>query len=85
MQQGGTDEAPHHGPAPVERDEAGSHFFGEAADFGLSEVIDQETSNRNLGANINEDRDCAKDQVGMLPDGVIHLLADFVLGVLDLG
>ena len=84
LQQGRTDEASHHGSSPVERDEAGSDFFSEATDFRLSEIIDQETSDRNLRTYINKDRDRTKDQVGMLPDGIVHLLPDFVLGVLDL-
>src|SRR5207302_11343446 len=57
----------------------------EAADFGLSEIVDQKTSNRNFRTYIDKDRDRPKDQVGMSPDRIVHLLADFVLGVLDLG
>ncbi len=83
LQKRGTDEATNHRAAPVESDEAGRNFFRQAANLRLAEVVHQKTSNRNLAADVDENADRAKNQARVLPDRVVHLLADFVLSMLD--
>ena len=43
-----------------------------------------EASDRDFAADINKNPDRTEDQVGMLPDRVLHLFSDFVLGGLHL-
>ncbi len=42
----------------------------EAAGIGLAEVVDQEAADRDLGPDIGEDSNCAKQGVPVLPDAV---------------
>ena len=57
-----SDETSDHRAAPIEGDEAGRNFCRQAANLRLAEVVHQETSDRNLGADINENADRAEDQ-----------------------
>ena len=77
-----SNEPPDHGSAPVKGDEPGRNFFSQAADLRLAEIIHQKTPDRNLGPDIYENGNRAKDQVRMPPDGVVYLLADAALRVL---
>ena len=83
MQQPRSDETPDHGSAPIKGNEAGRNLLGQAADLRLAEIVHQKASDSNLGTDIDKDADRAKNQVGVAPNGVIHLFADFVLGVRD--
>src|SRR4029077_17925896 len=84
LQKSGTDETSDHCPTPVEGHEAGRYLFGKSANLRLAEVVDQEASDGDLGPDVNKDADRAKDQIRMLPDGVIHFFANPVLRMFDL-
>src|SRR6185369_11113143 len=70
--QRGTNEATHHGAAPVERNKPGGDAFGHVADIRLTEIIHQKASDGNFRADINENADGSENQRGMPPDGIMR-------------
>src|SRR4029077_5567785 len=83
LQERRTDEPSDHSPPPKEGNETGCHFFRQASNFGLAEVVDEEAADRNLGADIDENPDGSKDQVGMIPDAVVDLFTQLMLSMWD--
>ena len=64
----GAAETPNHGAAPIERDIEGGGFLRHVADVGLIQIVDEETSNRDFGADVDENRNHTEDQVALRPD-----------------
>src|SRR5277367_6370743 len=67
--------APEHRATPEERDKACRSLGGEAGNLGQAKIVHQKASDRNLGAHIGENANCAEDEIGVLPDGVLPFLS----------
>src|SRR5580692_6353024 len=63
--------APEHGATPEERDKACRSLGGEAGNLGQAKIVHQKASDRNLGPHIGENANCAEEEIGMFPDGVL--------------
>src|ERR1700689_3550335 len=81
LQKPGSDEPPHHRSTPVKSDEAGRNLFCQTPDVRLTKIVHQKTSDGNLCADIDKYANRAKDQIRMIPNGVVHLFADLLLSV----
>src|SRR5580704_2077206 len=59
-------------PEPIKRNKAGRYFLRNVANVGLAEVIHQKASDRNFRPNVDENSDCAENQVAVAPNRIMY-------------